>query len=67
MPERDDIKIINNTTTVEGVSGHLPVSTTSNGNKQPFHFGMVFFKMKKEGTCINFSSKQLSNDCHQLS
>jgi hypothetical protein len=52
MPERDDIININNTTIVERVSWHMNVATSGNGNKQPFHFGMVFFKMKKQGTGI---------------
>jgi hypothetical protein len=52
MPERDDIIIIDNTTIVERVSWQMTVATSGNGNEQPFHFGMVFFKMKKQGTGI---------------
>jgi hypothetical protein len=46
MPERGDIKIISNTIIAERVSGKLILTGPGFGNEQPFHFGMVFSKMK---------------------
>jgi hypothetical protein len=49
MPERDDIKIIFNTIIVERVLENLPEEVSGHCNKQPPHFGMVFFQNEKGG------------------